>query len=116
MQFNENELLGTHTSIEKTLFDTVVKSYKKGYYNIQIFLGSSYSPTRRIVSEEDIKKSNDFLKTHPINIFTHLPYVYNLASSVKKNTYVWDKDEEVNEYTEKCLKSIEYELNVISKC
>lgn len=111
----ENEYLGTHTGIEKTLCDTLVTSYKRGYYNIQIFMGSAYSVERRKVSDTDIQKCNELLSKYPIGIYTHLPYIYNLAASVKHNTYLWEGHDEIDEYAIKCLRSIEYELCILSQ-
>jgi apurinic endonuclease APN1 len=84
-------------------------------------LGSSYTPKRRIVSESDIKQTNLLLKKYNVNIFTHLPYIYNLAGSVKNNCLCWEKNNrnivhtDVDNYTLECLKSIQYELEIIDK-
>ena len=129
--FYEHEYLGSHTGILKTLEDTVKQSIKNGYYNIQIFLGSSYSLKRRNISHDDIEKTNKLLKYNNINIFTHIPYVYNLAGSVKENCFCWNQtkigenndvirgqvpvEQKVDNYVLECLKSIEYELEIIDK-
>ena len=47
---------GTHTSILKTFYETVKTSNNKGYYNIQVFVGSPYNLTRKSFSNEDIKQ------------------------------------------------------------
>ena len=113
--FYDNEFIGTHTGLEKTLYDTLKKSINRGYYNIQIFLGSSYTPKRRFVEKSDIEASNKLLNHYNINVFTHLPYVYNLAGSVKSNCLCWENNQEVNNYTNECIKSIQYELEVLDK-
>jgi len=111
----ENEYLGTHTGLEKTLLKTLEKSENRGYHNIQIFLGSNLTAKRRKVEEKDIKDCNKFLKKCNINVFTHLPYVYNLAGSVKEKCYCWEDNTTINDYTTTCLESINYELQVLDK-
>jgi deoxyribonuclease-4 len=113
--FCDNEYLGTHTGIQKTLKETVERSIQKGFYNIQIFLGSSYTAKRRIVESKDINKTNKILKHYKLNVFTHLPYIYNLAGSVKHNCYCWDENKEVDGFVSTCLKSIEQELKTIDR-
>ncbi len=115
VEFYDNEFIGTHTGLEKTLYQTVKKSIILGYYNIQIFLGSSFSPKRRVVDKKDIEETNLLLKRYRLNIFTHLPYVYNLAGSVKNNCLCWGENIDVNNYTQECLSSISYELEILDK-
>ncbi len=106
---------GTHTSIQKTFYETVRLSNNRGYYNIQIFLGSPYTLTRKQFTEEDILKTKMYIKNNYISVFTHLPYVINIAGSAKLNKYCWNGDGDVDEYAESCIKTIEYECETIGK-
>jgi hypothetical protein len=91
---------GTHTSILKTFYETVKTSNNKGYYNIQVFLGSPYNLTRKSFSDEDIKQTKQYLDRQHLTVFTHLPYVINLAGSVKLNNYCWNGDKMIDNYIE----------------
>jgi len=106
---------GTHTCIQKTLYDTVRISNNKGYYNIQIFMGSPYSLTRKQFTDDDLLRTKRYIDHTRTTVFTHLPYVINLAGSAKLNKYCWSGDTEVDEYAEKCIKTIEYECKTIAK-
>lgn len=106
---------GTHTSIQKTFYDTVRISNNRGYYNIQIFMGSPYSLIRKQFTDEDLLQTKRYIDDNYITVFTHLPYVINLAGSAKLNKYCWNGDEEVDEYVEKCIRTIEYECKTIGK-
>ena len=106
-------MIGSHVAIGKDLTSCCDKAASRGMGAIQVFLGSPYSPKRKTLGEKDKK-----LKEIPINIFSHLPYVYNLAGSVKNNKIAWHGDKETDEYIGECLKSIDYELDLLSniKC
>jgi deoxyribonuclease IV len=104
---------GTHMSIQKNFLETVKIANNKGYYNIQLFLGSPYNLTRKSFTKDDIEQTKQFIKRHNITIFTHLPYVINLAGSAKLNKYAWDGDNEVDNYTLECIKTIEYECSIL---
>jgi len=106
---------GTHTSILKTFYETVKTSNNKGYYNIQVFLGSPYNLTRKSFSEDDIKQTKQYLDRQYLTVFTHLPYVINLAGSVKLNNYCWNGDKTIDDYVTECIKTIEYECDLLGK-
>jgi len=108
-----HEYLGTHTGIQKSLEKTVKDSSNKGYYTIQIFLGSPYNLKRKDISQDDITKTNKLLKMTNLNIFTHLPYIHNLAGSVKHNCLHWEDNS--NDYILESLKSIEQEIKFLDK-
>ena len=110
----DHEYLGTHTGIKNTLEDTIIDSANKGYYTIQIFLGSPYNLKRRDITKEDIIKSNKLLNIVNLNIFTHLPYIHNLAGSVKNNCLHWGNSSS-DQYILESLASIEQEIKFLDK-
>ena len=71
--------IGTHVPFSKSLYKTIVFSINSGMYSFQFFLGNPQSFVRTVLTEEDIKMSVEMLDRYPMNIFTHAPYVYNLA-------------------------------------
>lgn len=107
--------LGCHWSHGKTLHDTIHSAYCSGCYTPQIFMGTPYSPTRKKYSDGDIAATNELLQQTGQNVFTHLPYVYNLAGSAKKNRLAFDGDDEVTSYTLKCCESIGQEIQTLDK-
>ena len=112
--FYDHEYLGSHTGIKKTLEETIKESCKKCYYTIQIFLGSPYNLKRKDITKDDIIKSNNLLNQSNLNIFTHLPYIHNLAGSVKNNCLHWTGDHS-DTYILESLKSIEDEILFLDK-
>lgn len=78
-------LIGTHVPFEKTLKKTMTFAIYSGMYTFQFFLGSPQSFSRTILKEEDIKSSLELKDKYPMHIFTHAPYVYNLAKGDNKD-------------------------------
>ena len=107
-------MFGSHISIEKTLADTCKVAKREHMDVIQIFLGSPYTPTRRVINKDDINNVNTNYKD--INLFVHCPYIYNLAGSVKNKTLAWNNHQETDEYILKCVKSMEQELQTLDDC
>jgi deoxyribonuclease-4 len=100
-------MIGSHTSIGKDLKSCVKSAAKDGMGTIQVFLGSPYLLKRKQITDFDVDPS--------VNVFSHLPYVYNLAGSIKNNAVAWQGHDETDKYIEECLTSIDYELDVLSK-
>ena len=103
-------MFGSHIGIESTLNKTISGAKGQGMSAVQLFLGGPYTLKRRNVTTEDISACDP-----SVNLFTHLPYVYNLAGSAKRNTLAWHGDEETDTYTGECLESIAHELNILSQ-
>lgn len=78
-------------------------------------MGSPYSVARKKYSQEDIIATNELLKQTGQNLFTHLPYVYNLAGSAKLNKLAFQDDEGVTQQVLKCCQSIGDEIAVLDK-
>lgn len=104
--------IGCHLSFTDTIQRSVYEAISRGMYAVQIFLGNPKSFKRSIVSFEDILQTKRLLTRYPVHVFTHFPYVANLAGSV--NSLAWDGDEVQDRKTIFLLKNLEYELSVIS--
>jgi apurinic endonuclease APN1 len=87
--------IGTHVPFSKSLYKTINFALNTGMYSIQFFLGNPQSFKRTILSEEDIKMSLTIKDKYPMCIFTHAPYIYNLAKEVKEDVIV-NLEEELN--------------------
>lgn len=112
MFFTEYQV-GCHVPLESSVYKTVRNAVIDGMNTCQFFLGPRTSMIRRHVTEDDIKAVNILTDMYPIDIFTHAPYIYNLAGSAK--SLAWNGDNTQDIKTLKMLKSLEYELNVMSQ-
>lgn len=101
-------MIGSHISIGKDLSKTLKEKATVGMTAAQIFLGSPYSVQRKQVESIECPES--------LQLFSHLPYVYNLAGSVKNKTLAWQNDLETDDYLTTCLQSISYELGIMETC
>jgi apurinic endonuclease APN1 len=102
---------GSHVPFEKTLLQTVKSAKYMGMYSIQFFLGNYISIKRTQVSDADILATNKYITRFPTNVFTHLPYVYNLCG---KGGKLYDEDKETTSYVDSICNSIIYEINVVN--
>jgi deoxyribonuclease-4 len=94
--------IGTHIPFEGSLYKTLLHALETGMYSFQFFLGSPQSFKRTFLKEDDISKSKKIIERFPMNIFTHAPYVFNLA---KENNISSQSDSEI---------SIEQEIKQVS--
>lgn len=97
---SSNLIIGTHIPFLKTLSKTLLCAISSGMYSFQFFLGSPQSFSRTKLLEDDINKSLSIIDKYPMNMFTHAPYVYNIANDTKDNS--------------ECISSLEKELNQVS--
>lgn len=104
--------VGAHTAFNGRICDALWTGINYGMYTIQIFMGNPKGFNRSTISEEDLESCNDILTKFPTHVFTHFPYIANLAGS--KNILAWDGDEEQDTKTKKVIQSLEYELNIVS--
>jgi apurinic endonuclease APN1 len=111
VNFCHRVFAGSHVPFEKTLLQTVKNAKYMGMYSIQFFLGNYISIKRTQVSKADIDSTNKFITRFPTNVFTHLPYVYNLCG---KGGKLYTEDVEVAKYVDSVCDSIVYEINVIN--
>ena len=104
--------IGAHTGFGGNICKCLAESINSGMYATQFFLGSPQSFKRHVVSLEDILESKKLLTRFPMHVFSHFPYVVNLAGSVK--SLAWSGDTSQDEKTKNVLKNLEYELSVLS--
>lgn len=104
--------IGAHTKFSKNIYDTFKKSIYYSMYVTQFFLGSPKSFNRHRVTPEDIERSKKLLERYPLHVFSHFPYVANLAGSVKQ--LAWSGNTEQDAKTDFVLRELEYELNTMS--
>jgi apurinic endonuclease APN1 len=89
--------IGTHLSFNKSLYKTINFALSTGMYSFQFFLGNPQSFKRSFLEEDDIKISLLIKDRYPMYIFTHAPYVYNLAKdSDTTNTIISYLEKELN--------------------
>lgn len=104
--------VGAHMPFTGKIYDTVYQSINMGMYVTQFFMGNPYGFERTKISIDDIESTKNLIKRYPTDIFTHYPYVANLAGS--KDSLAWNGDEKQDIKTTKILKSLEYELSILS--
>jgi deoxyribonuclease IV len=104
--------VGSHTCFEKRICDTLMTSVNYGMYVTQFFMGNPYSFARAEISADDIEESKRILYSFPMCVFTHFPYVCNLAGS--KDVLAWSESKSQDAKTSSILKSLEYELGVVA--
>lgn len=105
--------IGAHTSFEKRICDTIWTGVNYGMYTVQFFMGNPYGFDRSKITYEDLTESRHILNRFPMSVFTHFPYVSNLAGS--KDVLAWDGDKIQDGKTSHIIKSLEYELGVIAQ-
>lgn len=109
---NVNWDVGAHTAFAGRICDTLWTSASNGMYTTQFFMGSPQGFNRAKISEEDIDECKKILKRFPMSVFSHYPYVANLAGS--KDTLAWSGDSVQDRKTSHVLSSLQYELSVLS--
>jgi len=105
-------LSGSHTSFNGNIYDTLKLSIYRGMMTTQFFMGDSTAFKRHKVSQKDLDKSLRLCERFPLNVFSHFPFIANLVGSVKQ--LAWEGDKQQDYKTSAVLRSLEYELGVIS--
>ena len=103
--------VGAHTAFGGKLCDTFWTGINYGMYVIQFFMGSPQSFNRATITENDIKECHKILRRFPTKVFSHFPYVANLAGS--KDALAWCGNHAQDGKTKHILKSLEYELSIL---
>lgn len=104
---------GAHTEFTGKISDTIWRSITRGMYSTQFFMGNPFSCIRKPIAEDDICLSQKIQKRFPINVFSHFPYISNLAGST--SVLAWNGSSAQDTKTLSVIKSLEYELSVLSK-
>jgi len=110
--FYVNWEVGAHTEFSGSIYNTIKLSIDRGMYATQFFLGNPKSYKRHQAKDDDIKKALKLCDRFPIHVFSHFPYISNLAGSV--SSLAWNGDTDQDAKTSLIIKSLEYELGVLS--
>jgi deoxyribonuclease-4 len=104
--------VGAHTGFGGSIYESLVESIGYGMYATQIFLGNPKSFNRHKASSQDVAKALQLVDRFPIHVFSHFPYIANLAGSVK--SLAWHGDDIQDAKTTKVLEGLQYELGVLA--
>ena len=107
--------VGAHLPFYKQINISLSEAIKQGMYTMQVFMGSPKSFTRQQIHEEDIRACQKLLKRYPTRIFTHFPYIANLAGKSKKDCLAWNDNHMVDRRLNITLRNLEYELSVVAR-
>lgn len=108
-------IVGSHIGFSGKISDTILATINHGMGACQFFMGSNKSFARTKITESDIEKSKGLLARFPISVFTHFPYIANLAGSSTEKLLAWTGSAVCDRKVENVLKNLEYELNTIAK-
>lgn len=103
---------GSHISFCGSISESLNDAVIYGMYAVQFFLGNPKSYKRHRATPNDILISKKIVDRFPMHVFSHAPYLYNLAGS--KNSLAWNGDSSQDRKTESMLKELQYELSVLS--
>ena len=107
--------VGAHTSFSLYIYNTIIKGVKNGMYAIQFFMGNPKQAWKRQqINLKDIENTQKLLSRFPMNVFSHYPYCANLAGKAQKGELAWDGNHSIDMRLKELLKSLEYELSIIS--
>jgi apurinic endonuclease APN1 len=107
--------VGAHLPFCKEIFPSLLEAIKQGMYSMQIFMGNPKSFTRQRISDDDIITCQALIKKYPTHIFTHFPYIANLAGKSKKGCLAWSGNSYVDRSLTITIEALEYELSVVAK-
>ena len=99
----------------REIYPTVRDSVDLGLYCVQFFMGNPKSYKRHRIAENDIKKVNLLTWRYPMEIFSHFPYISNLAGKSTKDGLAWNGNIEIDNKLNFLISEIEYELSVLGK-
>jgi len=104
-------MFGFHAEFSGSLTELYSRSISAQAQSVQFFLGNPKSFSRSKLSSSDIDKAMKMNSS--LNVFTHFPYVANLAGS--KEILAWNGDATQDKKTRALLTNLQYELNTIAK-
>lgn len=88
-----NIKLGFHTNKEKSYYNTIKINYETNESNsFQIFIGSpkSYKRPELDINNNDVIKTQKYIKDNNIFLVSHSPYLYNIANELGENEKTLD--------------------------
>jgi deoxyribonuclease-4 len=106
---------GAHIGFQKYIYKTLSEAVKKHMFSVQFFLGNPYQINRAAIEDYDYRMCARITKRFPINIYTHFPYIANLAGKSQKNSLAWSGNSKVDNYLRVVIKQIEYEMGCVAK-
>jgi len=112
--YNLKWKIGAHTTFSGKICDTLWTSINYGMNATQFFMGSPQSFARAKISDKDLSECKKILDRFPMSVFTHFPYIANLAGTAQKSI-AWTGNKEQDSKTIALLKNVEYEVNMIAR-
>jgi apurinic endonuclease APN1 len=111
--YNVDYEIGAHTSFSGIISNTIKESINYGMYATQFFMGNPQSFKRAIISTKDLEDSKTLISRFPMSVFSHFPYIANLAGSVQ--CLAWSGNRKCDDKTNAVLESITYELGILAE-
>lgn len=105
--------VGAHTCFEGSIYNTLKLSICRGMNVTQFFMGNPKAFNRHQANQQDLNKALRLCDRFPMHVFSHFPYIANLAGSV--NQLAWEGDFAQDAKTTKVLHSLEYELSILAQ-
>ena len=99
--------------INSSITDTIRFANDYGLYSFQFFLGGNMGYKRSRLSKKDIECALKLKDHFPVNIYSHMPYCYNLCGSAK--TLAWNGDKEQDMKTHRCISAMCDELTTLGE-
>ena len=113
--YTVNWEVGAHIPFSKIIEPTVLTAVNRGMYTLQFFMGNPQSIKRQRISDEDIKNTTEITQHFPMHIYTHFPYVANLAGKSSPDGLAWSGNNQVDGYIKVIMQELEYELGVMAR-
>lgn len=105
--------VGSHIPLHATLYESIKIAINLNQSAVQFFLGSSYKFNRRELSNEDIENTRKLVDRYNVKVFSHAPYIHNLAGN--KDNLAWNGDSGTDAKLRIGLDSLKYELEILAK-
>jgi apurinic endonuclease APN1 len=113
--FDGDVLLGSHIYFSNKIADSIRSAQRLGMYSTQFYMGCQRRYKRATITNNDIEETKQLLNKYPTHVFTHSPVTYNLAGSSEQKSLAWAGNSSVDDMINSLLKSLNYELDIISQ-
>ena len=107
--------VGAHLPFSREIAPSLLDAIHQGMYCVQIFMGNPKSCTRQQITKEDIASCHTLLNKYPTHVFTHFPYIANLAGASRKDGLAWNNNAQVDKILQTVMKGLEYELSIVAQ-